>query len=502
VGKIQNPNQLRHLLTDHRLELTRWSTALPMKSHAIIRKRLKRAISQANKKTLALYVNALLNTVEFDIMLAVALATIPGFNAETRSLRNPKLLSAPVRLLDYVGLYPHCVRSEEEVVEVSDEHRHALDMLNLKRDYGKSSLSQVEEMKVLGNLSVSKGLISGTDPELMNNPHWNMLLNCYREMHSTLEVIKVNWSASEMMDHLPRLLETIRVGKRAKAIRGMDKTTKYSSSLHMKGDFGGSYTRPGGPLELVWGLTLCSGVGIWLNNPTNEDEILRLLNRIRKHKKEVDAIEGTELLFIVLETYSWSTLRPRMSGCLKRVADLCRSMGIAVVADETFTGLGIMGDGYYFSFQHPEYGYTPDFVVTGKQGVLASLSINKHEKNPFTRNYCKLELSMVSQNSTTVFADVYALERTSSVITSILLNTNYLTTGREITQKLPNLLKTHGLSTPTGGGGFVWKFELTALSPALERNTDGFGRMRLPLDATMDTITSIVKLLAIQNIAR
>jgi hypothetical protein len=487
-----------------------------MNSHGNMPKRLKRAIGQANKHTLVLYVNALMKTVEFDIMLEVAVATLPGFNAETKSLRNSKNLRAPVRLLDYVGLYSQYVRVEAPPVgmtvcsesdqgplpvDVDSERTHQLDMLNLKRDYGKSSLSQKEEMKVLGTLPVSKGLVSGTDPELMNNPYWNKLLECYSEMHSTLEVIKVNWSASEMMDHLPRVLETIRIGKQAKAIRKKDKTTKYPSSLHMKGDFGGSYTRPGGPLELVWGFTLCSGVAIWLNNPANEDEILRMLNRIREHKKLVDAIKGTELLYIVLETYSWSTLRPRMIGCLKRVADLCRSIGIAVVADETFTGLGIMGDGYYFGFQHPEYGYTPDFVVAGKQGVLASLSINKHKNNPFTPNFCKLELAMVSQNTSTVFTDVYALKRASSVITSILRNTNYLATGQEITQKLPNLLKTHGLSTPTGGGGFVWKFQLTTLSPALQRNTDGFGRMRLPLDATMDTITSIVKLLAVRNFA-
>jgi hypothetical protein len=333
------------------------------------------------------------------------------------------------------------------------------------------------------------GLISGTDPYLLEHDDWDQLGSLYRQMHPSLEVLKVGWSTSELMDQLPRMLEAIRVGTK------MVSTTLYATTLHFRGGFGGSYTRPGGPMERVWRLTSCSGVAKWLDIPMNDDDITRILAEIRSYKAVVDKTANTHLLFIVLETYSWGTLKPHLTGFLARVATLCRSLGIAVVADETSTGLGIMGDGNYFGFQHDDYGFIPDVMVAGNQAVLSVLTLNLHGGNPLIANYRKLELQMVMQNVSTVFADSHAIQRTTAVLSAILADDAYLQTGQQLTQELPGLLEEHGLSVPTGGGGFVWKFELGNLSHAFMPITDGFGVMRLSMDSTIASVRATIELM-------
>jgi hypothetical protein len=485
--------------------------------------RLLRALATSNSVALKLFYAKLVESVDVCLLERIAIETLPKFCVNDKQLRPKEDRRVPIRY-DNLSSAPgqlHVYDQYEAVPDDMDvctdsehEHEHKAtvgvidtkdtidaiemkDKIDLKRGYGKESLTKKMEMAVNKLLPISRGLISGTDPSPIQHDDWDTLGELYRQMHSSFEIVKVGWSASDLMDQLPRVLEAIRVGTGARVVNETERlrTTLYMTTLHFEGEFGASYSRPGGPMERIWGLTTCSGVAKWLKKPKNDKDVNKILAQIRSYKDKVDTIPNTELLFIVLETYSWGTLKPHLEGFLARVAALCRSIGISVVADETFTGLGIMGDGNYFGFQHEDYGFVPDVVLTGKQSVLSLLLLNLHKDNPLVDNYIKLAMQMVIQNATTVFADVFSIQRTTTVLKAILANKKYLKTGMKLTQELPGLLKRHGLSVPTGGGGFVWKFAKCNLSPALELNTDGFGRMRLPLDSTFDSVCDTLNLL-------
>jgi hypothetical protein len=466
--------------------------------------RILHVLTRTNRAQIKKVIRRLVEVVDVNILVLLVNETLPGVDITTKELRSRSTIRPPIQHDSYVMTGSHGIRKPEPADDImapdtnsasasdSDDTHDIKDKTDMGRTFGRNSLSRRKEGIVFGNHPLSEGLISGADPYPLVHPEWTKLGELYRRMHKTLEPVLVSWSASELFNRLPPILEAIRLGVSAKNTPKKGTSTLYHSAIHFKGQFGGTYACPGGPMECIWGLTACSGAHYWIKLPTNEHDIQQILKRIRAIKKKVDKTPNTELLYVVLESYTWDTLKRPMKFFLHKVADLCRELGVVVIADETFTGLGIMGDGAYFGFQDKEFGYIPDGVIVGKQTAVATLLLNRHPANPLLPQYDTLDMQMVLQNATTVFLDLLALQRATAVLGAILDDDKYLHNGSLITQSMPGLLEKYGLAVPTGGGGFVWKFELHAMP--LD-HTDGFARMRLPLDSTLKTVEGTLQLL-------
>jgi hypothetical protein len=281
----------------------------------------------------------------------------------------------------------------------------------------------------------------------------------------------------------------------------------YPTCIRFHGHYGVGHSGDGA-LASGWGLDEASGVTVWLDLPTTTSEMKSALSRLRTELQQ-DRGPNTTVVAMHLEARSWKNFAPLFPGFGHGATLLCHQYGVPVVADETLIGLGIMGSGYYFEFQHPLYGFDPDFMLAGKiLGVSVLCSISKvsgmfnylYDGEGWAQSFFDVSVTLGGSRHTLTNA---------TNLLKYLMRYDILAVSKHMTDTMPVVFASMGLSSEiVQGGGYLWavdKVKLKQLNHMAAHNIrkalKELNRFRFPIGGTPEAASNQLTSLGLSPIA-